>query len=345
MAAQLPPLNFGEGGLSIDLMPSEDNHAPSSETQNPFADPDPVETETITANDATADNDHGADREHGNPSDSSVPQHPIPFLQGAFAESLREATAGGAAEKPKLRKLDARARRELLLSQTSEEKPFDALWRYRPGQSQHEVSKLVAQISFGVYLMLNGMANSNSQVVTILQGHIDEVDEFLEVAVEDLDQATEDLTKRIQHLKLPMANMKVFEQLLEDRQFRAEILEGNEKIDGIVTRTNAAMTQWDDDIEAGLRANTVFANWLTEQQHGSWRSEQPDLAEVYDAMKGNADGWLNAFEKMNDRAQEINELTMTLMTIITEMESKAGEVSRRTWVSIGVFHFLIQIIC
>lgn len=270
----------------------------------------------------------------GSPSttDDAVPEHPIPAFQDAFAESLREATEGTADQKPNLRAMDAKSRREMLLSQDKDDDPFDVKWRYRPGQTQHEVMKLVAQISFGVYLMFNGMANSNSQVIGILQGHIDEIDEFLEIALEDLNQAVDDLTKRIQHLKLPMENITVFEQLLEDRKFRAEILDGNERIDGILTRTNAAMRQWDDDIEAGLRSSTVFASWLNDQSDGHWRQEQPDLVDVYDAMKGNTEGWLNAFEDMNDRAQEINGLVMTLMTIITEMESKAGEVSRRTWV-------------
>lgn len=270
-------------------------------------------------------------------SEESVPQHPIPVFQSAFGESLREATEGTADQKPRLQSLDAKARREMLLSQDKDDEPFDIKWRYRPGQTQHEVMKLVAQISFGVYLMFNGMANSNSQVIGILQGHIDEVDEFLEVALEDLNQAVDDLTKRIQHLKLPMENIAVFEQLLEDRRFRAEILAGNERIDAILTRTNVAMRQWDDDIEAGLRSSTLFTTWLNDQAEGDWRQEQPDLVDVYDAMKGNTEGWLNAFEDMNDRAQEINGLIMTLMTIITEMESRAGEVSRRTWTSVPPF--------
>ncbi|KAJ6788113.1 hypothetical protein PWT90_11020 [Aphanocladium album] len=269
--------------------------------------------------------------------EESAPQHPIPAFQDAFAESLREATEGTAVQKPNLQELDAKSRRELLLSQDKDDEPFDIKWRYRPGQTQHEVMKLVAQISFGVYLMFNGMANSNSQVIGILQGHIDEIDEFLEVALDDLNQAVDDLSKRIKHLKLPMENITVFEQLLEDRKFRAEILDGNERIDAILTRTNVAMRQWDDDIEAGLRSSTVFSAWLNDQADGEWREEQPDLIDVFDAMKGNTEGWQNAFEDMNDRAQEINGLIMTLMTIITEMESKAGEVSRRTWTSVQPF--------
>lgn len=280
------------------------------------------------------------DFESSSSTDEAGPRHPIPAFQAAFAESLREATEGTAIQKPNLQGWDAKTRREMLLSQEKDDEPFDIKWRYRPGQTQHEIMKLVAQISFGVYLMFNGMANSNSQVIGILQGHIDEIDEFLEVALEDLNQAVEDLTKRIQHLELPMENMPVFEQLLKDGKFRAEILDGNERIDAILTRTNVAMRQWDDDIEAGLRSSTVFGAWLNDTANGQWVEDQPELLDVYDAMKGNTDGWLNAFQDMNDRAQEINGLIMTLMTIITEMETKASEVAARTSVSFCREQFL-----
>jgi hypothetical protein len=262
----------------------------------------------------------------------TIPRHPIPSMQDAFAESLHEVTVGGAALKPKLRAMDAKARRERLLEQDKDTEPFDHLWRYRPGQKQHEVLKLLAQISFGVYLLLNGMANSNSQVVTILQGHIDEVDEFLEVALEDLTQATIDLNGRIDYLKLPMSNMQVFEELLEDRNFRVEILEGNEKIEHILSRTNLALKQWDDDVEAGLRCSAAFTKWLREQEDASWKTDRPEVMDIFDAMNGNAEGWQNAFDEMNTRAQEMNNLIIKLMTIVAEMEKKAGEISRKTWV-------------
>lgn len=262
----------------------------------------------------------------------TIPIHPIPTMQDAFAESLHEVTVGGPVIKPKLRSLDAKARRERLLEQDKDAEPFDQTWRYRPGQKQHEVLKLLAQISFGVYLLLNGMANSNSQVVTILQGHIDEVDEFLEVALEDLQQAIIDLNGRIDYLKLPMSNMQVFEELLEDRNFRVEILEGNEKIEHILARTNIALKQWDDDIEAGLSCSAAFIHWLDEQDSASWKTDRPEVMDIFEAMNGNAEGWQNAFDEMNTRAQEMNNLIIKLMTIVAEMENKAGEVSRKTWV-------------
>ncbi|KJZ71591.1 hypothetical protein HIM_08985 [Hirsutella minnesotensis 3608] len=271
------------------------------------------------------------------PNSPNIPIHPIPLLQEAFSESLDEATSGAITKKPKLTLLDARARREKLLAQDKEAEPYDAIWRYRPGQTQHELFKLLAQISFGVYLLLNGMANSNSQVINILQVHIDEVDEYLEVTLEDLGQAVNDLGARLDHLKMPLSDMQAFEALLEDRTFRNGILEANEKIDHILGRTDAAMKQWDDDIEAGLRCTAAFTSWLSDQTDQEWRAQRPDVAEVFDAMKGNAEGWLLALDDIQDRAQDVNNLLVRLMTLIIDMEKKAGEISRKTWTKIPPF--------
>ncbi|KAM0249892.1 hypothetical protein ACHAQJ_008831 [Trichoderma viride] len=355
---QLPPLDFNDGGLRIVLLPEvETMSSPLSPLSPDY--PQAKESSLNTtlssarysehdqhAGDSEPDDDHedeGDVDEIDHLSDStpppppSIPVHPIPALQDAFAESLHEVMNGIEIEKPKLRALDAQGRREAVLAQGKDEPAFDAVWRLRPGQSQHELGKLIAQISFGVYLMLNGMANNNTQVVNILQGHIDEVDEFLEVTIEDLEQVETDLRGRIDHLMVPMSNATVFEQLLEDRKFRTEILEGNEMIEHILARTNVSMKQWDDDIEAGLQTSNVFINWLNEHAEGQWRSGQPDVTDIFDAMSGNAEGWLIAFEKISDSAQDINSLIIRLMNIISEMEKKAGEASRRTWASITPF--------
>ncbi|KAF7548552.1 hypothetical protein G7Z17_g6980 [Cylindrodendrum hubeiense] len=270
--------------------------------------------------------------------DENIPVHPVPSMQEAFAESLHEVTnSQGGPGKPKLRELDAKGRREKLIEQGAQDEPFDTAWRYRPGQEQHEVYKLIAQITFGVYLLLQGLAADDSQVVSILQGHINEVDEFLEVMLEDFAQAHQDLTERIAHLQLPMGNRNAFEGMLEDRNFRAQILAGNEKIDHILARTNAAMKQWDDDIDAGLRSSEAFMDWLNEHNDDEWPDATPDLGKIFRAMKGNADGWLNAFDDLNNQAQDLNGLIIKLMTIVAEMEKTAGEVSRKTWATIPPF--------
>ncbi|KAL2270059.1 hypothetical protein VTJ83DRAFT_2243 [Remersonia thermophila] len=259
-----------------------------------------------------------------------VPQHPMPSMQHAFAESLIESTKTGGAAKPKLRTGDAKARREALLDGGARDPPPTALWRFRPGQMTHELCRLMAQISFGVYLLLNGMANSQLLVVSILQGHIDEVDEFLETTLEDVDLATRDVEDRIKHLKLPMDNISVFERMLEERRFRAQILDGNRKIDHIVARTQAALDQTNTDLAEGLAATRDFTIYLAEQQHGSWRRERPDVIDIYDAMKGNTDGWFNAFMDLQAKCSALNALIVRLTDMVAEMDRRAGEAERRT---------------
>ncbi|KIL93157.1 hypothetical protein FAVG1_03134 [Fusarium avenaceum] len=325
--SKLQPLTYNAGELRIVLVPTSDDGNDASENDN-------LEFE----NDRRFSSD--SYRSYREPN-QSIPTHPIPSLQDAFAESLDEVTReSDGPGKPKLREQDPKGRRERLLEQNAEDEPFDTLWRYRPGQQQHEMYKLISQITFGVYLLLNSLAADNAQVVTILQGHIDEVDEFLEVMLEDFSQAHKDLTERIALLQLPMANRKAFENMLEDRTFRAKILAGNERIDHILARTNAVMKQWDDDIDAGLRSSEAFMEWLNEHKNLEWPEADPDLESIYRAMKGNADGWLNTFDDLNNQAQDLNGLVIKLMTIVAEMEKTAGEVSRRTWATIPPFTIL-----
>lgn len=267
----------------------------------------------------------------------AVPQHPIPAMQEAFAESLEEVATGTLSQKPKLRTGDARARRDMLLDQDKAEGPPCPLWRYRPGQKCHEVRKLLAQISFGVYLLLNGMANSNAQVVSILQGHIDEVDEFLEVNMEDFNLAIEDLTKRLELLKLPMENLQVFEQMLEDRQFRLQIVDGNLKIEHILARTTTALVQSVQDINEGLKSTKEFTEYLSAQQDAAWRKARPDVIDIFEAMRGNTGGWLNAFVVLQGKSNSLNALINKLTTTVAAMDKKAGEVSRRTRFSVEPF--------
>lgn len=291
---------------------------------------------TISHFDDSSDDDDGyldAEEEPPSPAPSgrpNIPLHPIASMQDAFAESLEEATAGSLEQKPKLKTLDAKARREKLLDEDKSEGPPNRLWRFRPGQKCHELRKLMAQISFGVYLLINGMANSNAQVLSILQGHIDEVDEFLEAAMEDVRLAIQDLNERLDFLKLPMENMEIFEQMLENRKFRLQIVEGNVKIEHILSRTSTAHTQTIRDTSEGLRAAKQFSHYLTENEKGQWRQERPDVVDVFDAMKGNTEGWFNAFTGLESQSTLLSGLCVRLSTMIVEIDKRAGEVSRRT---------------
>lgn len=264
---------------------------------------------------------------------SHIPLHPIPSMQEAFAESLEEATKADLSSKPKLRDQDPKQRREELLDQDRSQGPPNRLWRFRPGQRCHELRKLIAQISFGVELLIKGMANSDAQVLSILQGHIDEVDEFLEAAMEDVQQATLDLKQRLDLLKVPLENMVVFEQMLENRKFRLQIVEGNVKIEHILSRTSTAHTQTIRDVSEGLWGVKQFSQYLKDNEKGSWRQERLDVVDVFEAMKGNTEGWYSAFMTLDSNSTLLSGLLVQLSSLVVDIDKKAGEVSRRTRVS------------
>ncbi|KAI1418894.1 hypothetical protein F5Y12DRAFT_789510 [Xylaria sp. FL1777] len=268
---------------------------------------------------------------------ANVPIHPIPAMQPAFAESLIEATNSGGDKKPKLRFGDAKQRRARLLDSPKDAGLYADVWRYRPGQKHHELWKLLAQVSFGVYLLLNGIANSNEQVVDILQHHIDEVDEFLETTLEDVNIAIEDVKERIEFLKLPMENMKAFEEMLEDRDFRLQIVTGNERIEHIIERTTLALEATFKDADEGLKGVKEFAVYLGNQKDKPWRQQRPEFGDIYEAMKGNAQGWYHALIDIQDNASSLDTVLISLSQIVAEMDQKAGEVSRRTRFSVAPF--------
>ncbi|KAI1870681.1 uncharacterized protein JN550_004827 [Neoarthrinium moseri] len=321
------PLSLHQDELSILLLSdSEDEDAPTTPR-------DTLHAREPSRADSMEQHEEEAARKKTKDAAANVPLHPIPAMQSAFAESLIEATAIPTVQKPKLRFGDAKERRARLIDADKDAKLHADIWRYRPGQSHHEIWKLMAQIAFGVYLLLNGIANSNIQVVNILQGHIDEVDEFLEVTMEDVKLALEDIQERIDFLKLPMQNVATFEKMLEDRAFRLQIVTGNEKIEHIVNRTALALKANVTDIEEGLKSTKEFAVYLGDQQHRPWRTTRPDVVDIFDAMKRNAEGWYKAFSDLRERAVALDNLLIKLGQMVADMDRRAGEVSRRTRVS------------
>lgn len=266
-----------------------------------------------------------------------VPRHPIPAMQGAFAESMVEASVAATSPVPKPNNSSASARRRELLDQGIQEDTHASKWRQKPGQRYHELWKLMAQISFGIYLLLNGIAKDDEQVLNILQGHVDEVDGFLEATLEDFDLAIEDIDERLRFLKTPLENIELFDQMLEDRQFRLQIITGNERIEHIIHRTASAMNDALKDVKQGLDATKEFAIYLASaQETGDWKEARPDMQKVFDAMKGNAEGWYKAYVTLQTKGNYLGQGLVQLGAIVAEMNKRAGEVSRKTRVCI--FH-------
>ncbi|KAI9744390.1 MAG: hypothetical protein M1818_001919 [Claussenomyces sp. TS43310] len=264
-----------------------------------------------------------------------VPTHPMPSMQGPFAESMLEASKASTTEPPKANQADAATRRQVLLDQDVSEDTHASKWRQRPGQRHHQLWKLIAQISFGSYLLFDGIAKDDDQVLIILQGHVDEVDAFLEGTLEDFDYAQKDIDERLRCLKIPLENIDVFDGMLEDRQFRSRILVGNEKIEHVITRTTSAMNDALEDVRQGLSATKEFAIWLAEVQENAGWSDRPETEKVYEAMKGNADGWYKAYVSLQTKGNHLGVSLVQLGSIVAEMDRRAHDVSRRPVASIA----------
>ena len=87
----------------------------------------------------------------------------------------------------------------------------------------------------------------------------------LERTAEDFDLALDDMQERLKCLRLPLQHGDIFDRMLEDRTFRASILEGNEKIEHIVRRTKRALKDALKDVQKGFRCFTnVLDKYLSE---------------------------------------------------------------------------------
>ena len=265
--------------------------------------------------------------------DTAPPVHPVPTMQGAFEESMNETMNDDEPEVPdRYSKADSATRRRMLLEQQEYERTVAGRWKQKPGERFHPLWKLVAQISFGMHLLQQGLAKSDDEVLKILQTHVDEVDGFLERTTEDFDLAQNDINERIRYLKLPLEHSQVFDQMLADRAFRVAIVEGNEKIEHIIDRTAAAMNDALKDVQKGLDATRELAKYMTRVDK-QWEDRTEEHDSVYLAMIGNTEGWTRAFLTLQSKGEHLRKALVQLGTIVAEMQRRAGAASRKNLAS------------
>lgn len=274
------------------------------------------------------------DGESDDEMDGKPPVHPVPTMQGAFEESMKETLNDSDEPDPSDRysTADSISRRKMLLEQEEYERTVAGRWKQKPGEKFHPLWKLVAQISFGMHLLQQGLAKSDEEVIKILQTHVDDVDGFLERTTEDFDLAQGDINERIRYLRLPLEHGDVFDGMLNDRNFRIAIVEGNEKIEHIIDRTSAAMTDALKDVQKGLDATRELAKYLTRvDKRWDDRSEEHDS--VYLAMIGNTEGWTRAFLTLQSKGSTLRKALVQLGGIVAEMQKRAGAASRKNLVN------------
>ncbi|KAM3421951.1 hypothetical protein BST61_g2328 [Cercospora zeina] len=270
---------------------------------------------------------HGYDEDDGASVIMAPPVHPCPQLQDAFEESIVEATHPPIESDPDP-DTDAEMRRKKLLEAEREEDCPVVRWKQHPDAQYHPFVKLIAQLTFGMHLLQESQAKSNEEVVKILQGHVNDVDMFLERTAEDFDLAIRDIEERIRYLKLPMQHMDVFEVMLDEKKFRTDLLNGNEKIERIIVRTAKVMNAAMHDIHNGIKSTKELSTYLAriEQRPGT---DNPDIAEVFAAMRGNEQGWMSYLRDLRTKGDNLRNSLVILETVIAEIAKHAAAASRR----------------
>lgn len=252
------------------------------------------------------------------------PSHPVLQLQKPFEESMMESVNDEVAEDVPT---DAMIRRTMLLEAPTYQRVIAGRWKQKPGEKYHPLWKLVSQLTFGMHLLSENMAISEEEVMRILQSHVDDIDAFLERTTEDFDLAQSDIHERIRCLKLPLAHGDVFDRMLEDRAFRASILEGNEKIDHVIGRTKRASKDALKDVQKGFDATNVMEKYLTGLTT-TWKRVSPEHEAVLVAMLGNVEGWRRAFLELHLQGNKLAGSLKKLAEVVAEMQHRAAVVSR-----------------
>lgn len=287
---------------------------------------DPLEPEQIITTDGDHDDNDGD-------SINEPPLHPVTAMQDAFEESINDAADGPEQEDSKNKPVpDAQARRKLLLEADTYDDSLRARWKLSANTKSHPLVKLMAQIIFGLHLLHQQQAKSDAEVVKILQTHVDEIDGFLERTTEDYDSALRDIQERIGFLKLPMTHVEVFDVMLDDRKFRKQLLDGNQKIQVIIDRTTKAAAAATSDVNTGQTATVQLAQYL-DQIQPTWPQNTSEQAAILLAMRGNQEGWLGCMRDLTVKASVLCNAVDQLSAVIADMSRLAAAASRRNLVS------------
>ncbi|TKA78968.1 hypothetical protein B0A49_03739 [Cryomyces minteri] len=254
------------------------------------------------------------------------PIHPVACMQGAFEESIMDSTEDPNAHQPD--KTSPEIKRTKLLKEDYYDETTTSRWKHKAGAKFHTLWKLMAQIAFGVHLLHQRLAKSDEEVVKILQTHVDEVDGFLEKTTEDFDLALKDIDERIRYLRLPLEHLDIFDAMLDDKNFRTSIIDGNDQIERIVDRTARAMNTALVDVSKGLAATEELRRYL-DKLGPYWTQGSEELAAISIAMQGNAEGWYRCFRSLQMKGNQLGVSLVQLGSIVAEISKRAGTASRR----------------
>lgn len=208
--------------------------------------------------------------------------------------------------------------------------PSSWKWKTRHHHSEHHrLLKLVSQIAFGIHLLHARLAKSDPEVVRILQNHVDDMDFFVASTTSDFDVAKSDIGQRLKHLRVPLDSgraSEVFDEMLQNREFRLDIVKGNENVEYVISRTVVGMNSALIDVREGLSAVDELAKYLLSLKRG-W--ENLNLVKVYAAMTFNVEQWFRGLVALQTKGMSLREDLEQLRRVVREVERRTGIASRK----------------
>lgn len=208
---------------------------------------------------------------------------------------------------------------------------YNCHWRHHSRGKYHPLLKTIAQIVFGVHLLHQHLEKSVADVADILLKHVNELDGFLQRANEDTEGSLKDMLFRRKCLKVPMEHVNEFDRLLEDRSYRAQLLEGNVVIERTINRMSQMLNDYLVDMSIFRDANHELEHYLHAIGDG-WTAQNEDVGRIYTAMCGNTGGWAQFLQSLVAKAEKLGVVLVQVSSYCNEIEKRCGAASRRSLV-------------
>jgi hypothetical protein len=273
---------------------------------------------------------------------ATFPIHPLSQMQAPFEESMLDATGETGHVPFPAPKKSVKQRQQMLCREEDADElswnfTYNCHWRHYPKGKYHPLVKTVTQIVFGVHLLHQHLEKSVADVADILLKHVNELDGFLQRANEDLEGSLKDMLFRHKCLRVPMEHVSEFDRLLEDRAYRAQLLDGNVTIERTITRMSQMLNDYLTDMSIFREANHGLDLYLLDIGV-EWTYHNEDVGKIYSAMCGNTGGWAQFLQSLMAKAERLGVVLVQVSSYCNEIEKRCGAASRRSLVSIPLFH-------
>ncbi|KAF2263553.1 hypothetical protein CC78DRAFT_273281 [Lojkania enalia] len=267
----------------------------------------------------------------------TFPVHPLPSMQAPFEESMLDATGetGFVAFPNPNKNIDMRQQllcKESEVSELEWNLTYNCHWRNHPKGKFHPLLKTVTQIAFGIHLLHQHLEKSVADVADILLKHVNELDSFLQRANEDIEGSLRDMLFRRKCLRVPMEHVNEFDRLLDDRTYRAQLLDGNVTIERTINRMSELVNDYLIDMSTFRDANHELDIYLA-HIGDAWADQNDDVSRIYSAMCGNTAGWSQFLQSLVAKAEKLGVVLVQVSSYCNEIEKRCGAASRRSLIA------------